>query len=272
MKTGKDRLLVAPSTRTQSRVVLYEATQRPSKRTGAWQVTSYGRVRVTGRLGQRHADLVEAICACAEKARGVPDGGVELLVDPYRVRRCMSGGHGQYSYQRLHALLFDLRAAIIEIETPDLERRGEKAIGGLIDHWLPTASAPDPLHGHTERRLWRVRLGTLLVMLLRADAPLWRDPAPLAALESGVSQALARHVLTQAISAQPPGGWWLDTLLKAVGVGDGASRRKARMAVRSDVGGLAKLGIRIVGRDRIQIGAEDGISVPQRPGGVEDGT
>ena len=248
------RALVPASTRTQGRVRLYQPSQRPERRAGDWQVTAWGRVRVTGRLGQRHADVVEAVCSTALARREIEDGGVELLVDPHQVRRAVAGGHGQYSNEQLHVLLADLRGAVIEIETPELAATGQRIIGGLLDHWIPSSRAvTDPLTRST-RQLWRVRLGVALAALIRADQAIWRDPAPIAALHSGVSQAVARHVLTH--SAAPRGGWKLDGLLDAVGArAGGRARREARMAVRGDAAGLAALGIRVLG-DRVGLGEE----------------
>ncbi len=247
--TGERRRVRVPaSTRTQSRVILYQPSQRPERRAGDWQVTSYGRVRVTGRLGQRHADVVEAICATALAGREIEDGGIELLVDPHRVRRVLSGGRGQYSNEGLHVLLADLRAAVIEIETPKLAEKNQRIIGGLLDHWVPAArEVTDPLTGGV-RQLWRVRLGVALAALIRADAAIWRDPAPIAALRSGVSQAVARHVLTH--SAARRGRLHLNGLLDAVGVAGGQARKQARRAVRDDARGLAVLGIVVEG-DRV---------------------
>jgi len=243
------KAIMPTTTRSQGRVQLYQPTQRPTRRAGSWQESSWGRVRVSGRLGQRHADLVESICACAIARREIADGGLELLVDPHQVRRVLAGGRGQYSAEQMAVLLADLRAVVVELETPAMG--GERAIGGLVDHWLPDGGAArDPLTG-TTRQLWRVRLGALLVELLRHDAAIWRDPAPIAALRSGVSQAVARHILTH--QGQPQGGWRLDGLLDAVGVATGSeARRKARSRVRGDLDGLAGLGIVIDG-DRVRL-------------------
>lgn len=253
---------VPTSTWTQARVVLYQPSQRPERRTGDWQtrVTDAGerRVRVVGRLGQRHADVLEAICYTALRRRNIDDGGIELLVDPHQVRRVMSGGRGQYSSEQLHVLLADLRAAVIEIETPELAKQGQRIIGGLIDHWIPSSrTVTDPLSGGV-RQLWRVRLGVALAALIRADGGVWRDPAPIARLESGVSQAVARHILTQ---RAPPlgGGWTLGGLLDAVGI-EPSDRRNARRRLRQDAAGLAVLGIEIDG-DRVR---------RCKAGGVED--
>lgn len=64
------------STSAQARVMLYQPSQRPRLRESDWTDTSFGRCRVAGRLGQRHADIVEAILYCAERRRDASDGGV----------------------------------------------------------------------------------------------------------------------------------------------------------------------------------------------------
>ena len=119
MTTGNK---VAPtSTAWQARVILYQPSQRPKEVKGQWMETSFGRCRVTGRLGQRHADIVETILYVAEQRREISDGGIELLVDPAKVRRTLSDA--QYSYGRIQKLLLDLRVATVEIIT---HRAGEK--------------------------------------------------------------------------------------------------------------------------------------------------
>ena len=253
----KRRQQMPTTTYMQSRVVLFQPTKRPTRRCGDWQVTSWGRVRVTGRLGQRHADLLEAVCATSISWRRIDDGGIELLVDPYRLRRCMAAGRGKWgedSQGQVQLLLTELCEALIEIVTPDLEHKapGFRVVGHLIDHWIPSLDdqVVNPLGG--TRLLWRARLGVALVELLRVDGKLWHDPAKIAALRFGVSKALARHVLTH--RRMPPGGWWLDVLLTAIGVAASSQvRKQARRALRDDSNGLAALGITV--RDgRVLIG------------------
>lgn len=236
------------STCSQARLMLYQPSQRPRLREGDWLETSFGRCRVTGRLGQRHADLVEAMLYRAEQRRDVSDGGVELLVDPARLRKTLSDGH--YSMTQVQKLLAELRAATVEIETPELMRTGERIIGGLIDHVIPSPmTRHDPLTGG-ERSLWRVRLGVALVMLLEHDLSLYYDPAPIARLQHGISQAVARHILSH--KQEPAGGWYLDTIIAAVaGKVSGQSKVKARYWIREDVAGLRTLGVEIDG-DRIR--------------------
>ena len=247
MQNGK----VAPtSTCAQARVRLYQPSQRPSVREGDWMETSFGRCRVTGRLGQRHADLLESILCNAEKRRDIEDGGVELLVDPARVRKTIS--NSRYSSGQIQKLLSELRAATIEIETRELMHSCDRIIGGLVDHVTPssTITRRDPLTGG-ERPLWIVRLGVALVMLLKHDLTLYYDPAPIARLTHGISQAVARHIHTH--KHDPAGGWKTETLIRAV-LGTTASNqtiRNARRRLRDDEKGLRKIGIEIDG-DRMK--------------------
>ncbi|EPS7441357.1 hypothetical protein ACVHLG_002979 [Pseudomonas aeruginosa] len=233
------------STSAQARVMLYQPSQRPRLREGDWMDTSFGRCRVTGRLGQRHADIVEAILYCAERRRDVSDGGVELLVDPARVRKTLSDS--RYSFTQIEKLLAELRAATITIETPQFDF---PIIGGLIDHVIPSPmTRPDPLTGR-ERNLWRVRLGVALVMLLEHDLSLYYDPAPIARLQHGISPAVARHVLSHKV--EPAGGWYVDTVIVAVaGTVPSKAMRDARFRLREDADELKALGLTLDG-DRVR--------------------
>lgn len=248
MTTGNK---VAPtSTALQSRVILYQPSQRPQARQGQWMDTSFGRCRVTGRLGQRHADIVETMLYVAEQRREVSDGGIELLVDPAKLRRTLSDS--QYSHGRIKKLLIDLRAATVEIITPELEQNGDCIIGGLIDHVVPSPMIrPDPLTGG-KRSLWRVRLGVALVMLLKRDLHFYYPPGPIAKLQHGISQAVARHILTH--KHDPSGGWHMDTLIRAVCGKEAVSMtlRNYRRRLKEDAELLLEIGIEINNSYRVK--------------------
>ena len=231
------------STSAQARVMLYQPSQRPRLRAGDWTETSFGRCRIEGRLGQRHADVVEAILYCAERRRDVSDGGVELLVDPSRVRKTLSDS--RYSHERLWSLLRECMSAVIEIETPNL-----RALGHLIDQVVESPmTRHDPLTGG-ERPMWRVRLGMALVLLLERDLSLYYDPAPIARLQHGISQAVARHILSH--KTEPIGGWYLDTAIVAVaGKASSQDMRNGRRRLKEDADELKALGL-ILDGDRIK--------------------
>jgi len=239
--------VAATSTALQARVALFQPSQRPTLQKNKHFITSYGECSVTGRLGQRHADLLEALLFCAEKKREISDGGIELLVDPANVRKTLSDS--RYSYEQIEKLLVELRTATITIRAKNLDF---PIIGGLLDHVIPSPmTRHDPLTGG-ERSLWRVRLGIALVMLLENDLALYYQPAPLARLRHGVSQAVARHVLTH--KNTPVGGWHLNTLLKAVYGNQPTSKQlsNARTRIKDDYKRMEELGILIDKESRVK--------------------
>lgn len=243
--TGNNVIATAPV--TPARIRLFQPSQRPIWRKGEWISTSWGRCKVDGRLGQRHADLLEAILYCAERRQEEDAGTVRLLVDPSRVRRVMSDA--RYSPKQVWCLLRELRACTIEIETPDL-----RIMGGLIEsaEYTKKETRHDPLSGG-DRRLWTVRLGKAWAELMRRDMVMAYDPSPITRLEHGISQAVARFLLTQSISRQPNGGWKLDTLILVTTDEPSSQKmRDARRRLRADSAGLDRLGIEVSPDGRVK--------------------
>ena len=248
MMIGEKKL--PTSTGLQPRVIIYQPSQRPIRMDGQWMVTSFGKSRVTGRLGQRHADLIETMLYIAERRRNISDGGIEILIDPAKLRRNLSDS--QYSHSQIKALLHDLRSSLVEIVTPELEKRGECIIGGLIDHVIPSSKTRrDPLTKN-ERNLWRVRLGIALAMLINKDLHLYYPPGPITRLQHGISQAVARHVLSH--TNTPNGGWHTDTLIYAVSLEKPGSikMRNYRRRLKEDAARLLALGIDITDVTRVK--------------------
>lgn len=246
-------VVVPTSTVLQARVVIYQPSKKPLERKGQWIETSFGKCRVTGRLGQRHADIVESMLFVAERRRDINDGGIELLVDPAKLRKMLSDH--QYSGGRLNKLLLELKAATVEIVTPKLDQIGERIIGGLIDHVIPspmTRNNPLPDSQGGVRRLWKVRLGIALVMLLERDLSLYYRPELIARLKHGISQAVARHVLTH--NNNPPGGWYLDTLFVAVSGNDVSAKTMSnyRTRIKDDIESLRVIGVDINSKNRVK--------------------
>ncbi|HGM6553214.1 TPA: hypothetical protein ACKP6V_002580 [Pseudomonas aeruginosa] len=119
----------------------------------------------------------------------------------------------------------------------------------LLGQFSVSGNSPDPLTGR-ERNLWRVRLGVALVMLLEHDLSLYYDPAPIARLQHGISQAVARHVLSHKV--EPTGGWYVDTVIVAVaGTVPSKAMRDARFRLREDADELKALGLTLDG-DRVR--------------------
>jgi len=244
--TKVGNVVVPTATATPARVRLFQPSQRPVQRRESLE-TPWGKCTVSGRLGQRHADLLEISLYVAEKKRSTDDGAMELLVDPAKIRRKMSDA--QYSLSQIILLFSDLRTVTLEIRTQNLY-----CIGGVIDHiMISEATRHNPL-SKSERHLWRVRLNKAFVYLLENDYRLFYDPGPLARLKNGISQAVARHVITHKRS--PAGGWKIDTLIVAVaGELKPAQLRSKRRELRQDMKGLRNLGL-IIEEDRVTKGGE----------------
>lgn len=228
------------------RLCLFQATRRPEKIEKIVE-TSFGKVRVKGRLGQNHLDVFEAICFSREKKKEV-DGRIHLLVDPWEVRKKSD----QMSGTTLKKITDDLLEAIIEIIEPE----PLACIGHLVDHIdvarKPSTDEKITRHGaFGERKLWTVKLGEAFCKLVQKDIWVGYDPTPIARLDYGISQAVARHVLTH--KTAPSGGWKLDTLIEAVA--GTASREllwKYRERIRKDAHKMAEIGV-IVDANRIDV-------------------
>lgn len=209
--------------------------------------TAWGKINVHGRIGQGHADVLEAIMFSSARAARIEDGRIKLLVDPAAIRRVAGIGGAQ-----LKKLLTELMSVVIELNVTSPEPFC--VLGHLIDAvTAATTEAGDkfavrnPFGG--DRVLWRVELGTALVELIDRDVWINYNPTGVARLTHGVSQALARHILTH--KYVPPGGWKLDGLIKTVaGQIVGGVLKHRRAEVRADAQGLKNIGIEVVG-DRV---------------------
>lgn len=231
---------IPTSTAHQARLQLYQPTRRPT-----WQeriiTTPWGFAKVRGKLGQVHADIVEAICRHAEDHRTVEaTGHLQMLVDPYRVRVSVGGGKA-YSNDTLWKMLTELREASITLEVPS---KGIKVLGGMLDRVEESpATRINKLNGKP-RQLWRVTFDPAFAAMLRQDLNLYYDPAPLAKIETGVAQAIARHILTH--RDQPEGGWLVDSMINLVGAGGSSeTMRNRRRDVQKCVKTLKAVGIEL---------------------------
>lgn len=233
---------IPTTTAHQARLQLYQPTRRPKWLERIIE-TPWGKATVRGKLGQVHADIIEAICRHAEDHRIIAaTGHMQILVDPYKVRVSVGGGTA-YSKDTLWRMLTELREASITLEVPSQHL---KVLGGILDRVEESpATRVHPITGKP-RQLWRVTLDPAFAAMLRADLHLYYDPAPLAKLDCGIAQAIARHILTH--RDQPAGGWLVDSLIKLVGAGgDSVAMRHRRRELHASADGLKALGILVEG-------------------------
>lgn len=264
MTTSENLTHLPTSTTHAIRLCLFQATRRPQVLKREAISTPWGKIKISGKLGQQHADVLEAICYERERKTEMEDGRIKLLVDPACVRRRSN----QVSGSSFDHVLTELQQAVIEI----IEPTNLACSGHLIDHIDKAIRAdgtyivrPNPLGG--QRHLWRVELGKAFCKLVAGDIWLGYDPAELARLDHGISQAVARHVLSH--KNQPVGGWHIDTLIKAVTAGSvragSTAIRDRRRELHRDAPALLDSGILIESDRLLKVGA----AKPLKPDGVE---
>ena len=250
LQTGNNNLVgIRPpfptSTIHEIRLCLFQATRRPGK-IEKIIVTSFGKVRIKGRLGQAHLDVFEAICYSRERKKDM-DGRIHILVDPWGVRKKSC----QFSGSTLENLLDDLTKASIEIIKPD----HLACSGHLIDHVDKARRCDDSIITRKgkfgERELWTVKLGEAFGKLVKRDVWVGWDPVKIAGLEYGISQAVTRHVLSH--KNAPVGGWKIENLIRAV-AGDvsDATRWKHAERLREDAEKMSKIGV-LVDKGRVKL-------------------
>jgi len=239
---SRDRLPARMPTTTvhQGRMPIYAPVRRPRAEEIREYKTPWGDVRIKGRLGQAHADLIECLWSCGQGIQQTGDGRIAFTVDLYRVRKKMSSTDTHYSYSAIKTLLVDIMSAVVETVIPS---RKIRTLGHLLDHVVESdLTAPDPRGG--ERKLWSVELGRAGADLLLQDLHLHRRTIAGSGLRHAVSQAVARHVLSH--RAGPAAGWHINSLLTAVGVPvDSVTRRNRRRELQQDTDSLASIGIKI---------------------------
>lgn len=264
MKTGANPPPMPTTTAAQARLRLFQPTRRP-QRQERYIETPWGRIRVNARLGQQHADVLEAICYCRERRRDLDDGAIKILVDPANVRRRSRQASGT-TFRRI---IDDLQQAVVEI----IEPRRLACQGQLLGHINKAVNGDgtaitrrDPLTGG-QRELWSVTLGPVLAKLLRADVWIGYDPARLSGMRHGICQAVARHILSH--ETEPRGGWSINNLIRAVaGEVSGQAMRDRRRELNADEDHLNAVGL-IIEDGRIRRVEHKRGSVEHKHGSVE---
>lgn len=103
------------TTAGQSRVQVYEPTKSPKEQIRKHE-TAWGSATIDGKLGQNHASLMEAIFFHAEDLTKNEDGSVNIIVDPYKVRKALGGGVKEYSYSTMMLYRRDIMKALVELK------------------------------------------------------------------------------------------------------------------------------------------------------------
>lgn len=221
-----------------------QPTRRPLPTNGEIINTAWGTAGVKGRLGQGHADVLDAILYCAMRKRLVIGKAglqeMQLIVDPHLVRKtaCQDSG------STLKTILEDLTEVLV---TLNVAKRGIEINGNIIRLIIDNLAITkiNPMTG-LPRAMWQVTLAPAWVRLLTQDIPVYYNPAMISTLPHGISQAITRHVFSHQF--EPIGGWKLDVLIETVGAQGRLRERRAE--VMADAQCLGEMGI-IVSSGRV---------------------
>lgn len=242
---------VPTTTALVSRMQVFEPTRRPkSKETDVRVIeTTYGSATIKGRLGQAHADVLEAILFHIRDVVSINDSAMVVMVDPHRVRMSAGGGK-QFSGEQIEIITKELMSAVIDIRAP-----GVKIFGHIIDtvevlHDGATSPLSQSKIGHGEKTMWKVTIGKGYLQIMIQDLiGIHRDPEKIAKISNGISQAVTRFCKTH--SNTPNGGWKIDGLIEAVGAGGSLeSVRNRRREIRNDAEAMKGSGV-IIDGDRV---------------------
>ena len=234
------------STALLARLKVFEPTVRPTMKGVRSHGSSWGESTITGRLGQRHADLLEMILFSALEHQREPDGRIHLLVDDYQVRKGLEKGYVA-SGSQYGVWLRELQTATLEL-TPDGWE--SPVTGRLIDEVGVSAErvkAPGGLRAvkekDGERHLKLVILGQAMSKLIGKDVPCFYDPRLVADCWAGIAKAVVRHVLTHKKFLDA--GWRLETVLNYVGAEDKSKWPFRRRELGACAEYLSGFGIRV---------------------------
>ncbi len=236
---------LATATVHEYRLNIFQPTRRPKMRDDIF-ATEWGKIRIKGKLGQTHADVLEALFFTAEKKRTYKGGKITFIVDPAQVRRVARQEQGA----GMDNLCFDLIHTAVEIKEPERLACAGSLIS-FIDKSGKAGTRPNPKGAKKPfRNLWEITLGEVVKRLWEVDILMRHDPRPITVMRHGISQAVARLVISH--KGQPNGGWYLDTLIAQVcGKLDKISLKHRRKELYQDAKNLSSVGI-IVKKGRVK--------------------
>ncbi|NDP46842.1 MAG: hypothetical protein GZ085_00350 [Sulfuriferula multivorans] len=232
-----------------SRVPIFAPSLKAVKESEWEGITPWGQVKVVGRIGGIHRRLLDTMFAYAIKTRRNRNGSVDLLIDPYQIRK-IAGGSG-VAWIKKH--LRDLRDAHVSID-------GDREGGSIVSDWQDskkTVAFPVGIvsvkNGEREveattRTLLVVTVGAVWMRIYDCTmAVRYRPLLPtLHCMRNGAAYMLALHVITHRVYNTR-----LDVALRYIrAVHDDMSdrqKRRVRAGVLAEIDALCEMGITITG-------------------------
>lgn len=253
-RTGKNQFaLPRIAVAHESQLPVFQPTRRPAPLVRQRWETPYGTVTVTGRLGQGHRDLLDAILFCREKIH-IVDDRLSVMVDPYQLRKAISAGRTMLPYAHIHKLLRDMRLAEVELAWRSAKRsyRSTDAIIATVVESTATkrvamgtfAQRGEEGTSKDHRDMLKITFGQGMTRLLRDDHNIHYALDTVVGMKHGLSQAIARYCLSHREVHEG-----FDGICERVGFNAGrkstSAVRKAKMELLDDAASLATLGIHV---------------------------
>jgi len=205
---------IGVTTESQNRLPIFQPSNKAVMVKDVEFETTYGKVKITGRLGQIHKTLLEACLFLKEDYYYNAEDEyptLKLLIDPYKIRKFMSKNGGDYSYDVIMNLFRDMKETNIRIE----KKNGWKGEGNLISDVIDDKKEITSKNQKIRKKKI-VALGILATQLIVKELKFFYNPKPIINLKNGISKAIARFLFTQDIKKMPRGGYKLDTLISFV--------------------------------------------------------
>ncbi len=241
--------------RVACRVPIFSPTRRPVAATQQRMETSWGWATITGRLGQQHRDILDAVrlVALTWYTEG-SHGDVCALFDSSRLRAVL--GWDRWTYRQMLEALDDLLDAKIrasfplwtdtthilmrvrEFSAPPITRRKKGAIKKRRSKAVAAnteMAATSAIHGGA---LWEITFSGAWVALFK-DLPMIY-PAKILSMQTGAAQAISRFML----SHSPGACYGVETALTAVGMPEKRRLRlRALEGLSRDREAMAEVGV-----------------------------
>jgi hypothetical protein len=181
----------------ESRMPIFQPTRRP-KDIKKWEfASSQGKLEISGKIGQAHRDLIDSIMTLAEDYSDI-NGRLEVVIDPYKLKKLMSSGGRSINDSNIKALLADLKKTdvVAKVKT----KNEEVSIYGSIVLEYGESKKERPTQRKntftTEVVFIKVLFGETWTTLMKKDIELRYNLPKVIGLKYGITQAMTRYCLS----------------------------------------------------------------------------
>jgi len=241
----RDQKDIGVTTESLNRLPIFQPTLKPRFEVRTFE-SKYGKITVEGKLGQNHKSLLEVVLykrkaykLKIDKNEDDVKVSLEVLYNEYEVKKYLSQS-SKYSDERYHQMIKDMITAYIVLEKDD-----ERIAGTIIarereskKYYRKTKSNLPNI----KREIPYVKLefGDVFSRLLVKELRFTYDPKPITRLDSGISQAIVRFLLTH--KRHPRAGYHLKELIENIDENVDQKWKDIRRALKKDAAMLENLG------------------------------